>query len=55
MNLQEKIFRALIDFEAQGEIYVEKEKVILGCMANGSEIEKGQKIFNIIRFTRKIS
>lgn len=33
MNLQEMVFRALLDYEAQGEIYIEKEKVTLGCMA----------------------
>lgn len=43
MNLEEKVFRALLDFEAQGDIYEEKEKVILGCMANGTEIEKVKK------------
>ena len=26
MNLQEMVFRALLDYEAQGEIYIEKEK-----------------------------
>ncbi len=43
MNLEEKIFRAVLDFEAKGDIYEEKEKVVLGCMANGSEIEKVKK------------
>ena len=53
MNLQEKIFRALIDFEAQGEIYVEKEKVILGCVANGSEIEKVRKYLTSLDLQEK--
>lgn len=43
MNLEEKIFRAVLDFEAKGDVYEEKEKVVLGCMANGSEIEKVKK------------
>lgn len=43
MNLEEKIFRAVLDFEAKGDIYEEKEKVILGCMANGSEVEMVKK------------
>lgn len=43
MNLEEKIFRAVLDFEAKGDIYEEKEKVILGCMANGSEMETAKK------------
>lgn len=53
MNLQEKIFRALIDFEAQGEVYIEKEKVILGCMANGSEIEKVRKYLTSLELQEK--
>ena len=53
MNLQEKIFRALIDFEAQGDVYVEKEKVILGCMANGSEIEKVRKYLTSLELQEK--
>lgn len=53
MNLQEKIFRALIDFEAQGEIYVEKEKIILGCIANGSEIEKVRKYLTSLDLQQK--
>lgn len=55
MNLQEMIFRALIDFEAQGEIYIEKEKVILGCMANGSEIEKVRKYLTSLDLKEKFS
>lgn len=43
MNLEEKIFRVVLDFEAKGDIYEDREKVILGCMANGSEIEKVKK------------
>lgn len=43
MNLEEKIFRAVLDFEAKGDTYVEKEKVILGCVANGSEVEVVKK------------
>lgn len=48
MNLEEKIFRALLDFEAKGDIYEEKEKVILGCMANGSEVEMIKKTLNTL-------
>lgn len=43
MNLDEKIFRALLEFEAKGDFYEEKEKVILGCVANGSEVERMKK------------
>lgn len=35
MNLEEKIFRAVLDFEAKGDIYEEKEKVILGGVPYG--------------------
>ena len=55
MNLQERIFRELLDFEAQGEIYVEKEKVILGCMANGSEMESVRKYLNTVELAEKFS
>ena len=41
MNLEEKIFRAVLDFEAKGDIYEEKEKVILGCMWR--EVRRGWK------------
>ena len=53
MNLQEMVFRALLDYEAQGEIYIEKEKVTLGCMANGSEMETVRKFLNSIELKEK--
>ena len=53
MNLQEMVFRALLDYEAQGEIYIEKEKVTLGCMANGSEMETVRKFLNTIVLKEK--
>lgn len=48
MDLEEKIFRILLDFEAKGDIYEEQEKVILGCMANGSEVEMKKKYLNTL-------
>ena len=53
MNLQEMVFRALLDFEAQGEIYIEKERVALGCMANGSEMETVRKFLNTVELQEK--
>ena len=53
MNLQEMVFRALLDFEAQGEIYIEKERVTLGCMANGSEMETVRKFLNTVELQEK--
>lgn len=54
MNLEEKIFRALLDFEAKGDIYEEKEKVILGCMANGTEIERVKKHLNTLELAETL-
>ena len=48
MNLEEKIFRAVLNFEAKGDMYVEKEKVILGCTANGSEMEMVKKYLTTV-------
>lgn len=42
-DLQLEIFKALLDFEALGDIYEEKEIIILGCAANGKEL-KNEKI-----------
>lgn len=53
MNLQEIVFRALLDYEAQGEVYIEKERVILGCMANGSEMESVRKFLNTVELHEK--
>lgn len=55
MNLQERIFRELLDFEAQGEVYVEREKVTLGCMANGSEMETVRKYLNTAELAERFS
>ncbi|WP_410207799.1 hypothetical protein [Fusobacterium sp.] len=54
MNLEEKIFRALLDFEAKGDIYEEKEKVILGCMGNGTQIEKVKKYLNTLELEKTL-
>ena len=48
MDLEEKIFRALLDFEAKGDVYEEREKVILGCVANGTEVEQVKKCINTL-------
>ena len=48
MDLEERIFRALLDFEAKGDVYEEKEKVILGCVANGTEVEQVRKYLNAL-------
>lgn len=48
MDLEEKIFRALLDFEAKGDVYEEREKVILGCVANGTEVEQVKKCLNTL-------
>lgn len=53
MNLQEIVFRALLDYEDQGEIYIEKERVILGCMANGSEMETVRKFLTTVELQEK--
>ncbi|MDU1909884.1 hypothetical protein [Fusobacterium sp.] len=53
MNLQEMVFRALLDYEAQGAIYIEKEKVTLGCMANGSEMETVRKFLTTVELQKK--
>lgn len=55
MNLEEKIFRALLDFEAKGDIYEEKEKVILGCMANGTEVEKVKKCLSTLDLEKTLT
>ncbi len=53
MNIQEMIFRALLEYEAQGEVYIEKEKVVLGCMANGSEMETVRKFLTTVELKEK--
>ena len=53
MNIQEMIFRALLEYEAQGEVYTEKERVVLGCMANGSEMETVRKFLNTVELQEK--
>ncbi len=53
MNIQEMIFRALLEYEAQGEVYTEKERVVLGCMANGSEMETVRKFLTTVELKEK--
>lgn len=47
-ELQKQIFKAVLDFESQGEILEEKELVILGCMANGSRTEVIKKVLTTL-------
>ncbi|WP_297431206.1 hypothetical protein [uncultured Cetobacterium sp.] len=46
--LQDKIFRELLNFHSQGDIFEEKEIITLGCMANGSTKELQKKILTTI-------
>lgn len=52
INLQKKIFEALIEFEKKGDIFEEKEIVILGCMSNGSTTETKKKLLNTIELQK---
>ena len=47
-KLQEEIFKALLEFESQGDILEEKEIITLGCMANGSTTELQKKILTTL-------
>lgn len=54
-DLQKKIFKAVLDFESQGEIFEEKELVILGCMANGSKTEIVKKVLTTLELEKILS
>lgn len=55
MNLEERVFREVLDFESKGDIYEDREKIILGCMANGSEIEKIKKYLTTLDLMKNLS
>nr|WP_307775361.1 hypothetical protein [uncultured Cetobacterium sp.] len=52
-TLQEMIFRELLNFESQGDVFIEKEIVVLGCAANGSTTEFQKKILDTRELQKK--
>lgn len=53
-DLQLEIFKMLLDFESLGEIYEEKEIVILGCAANGRETKMEKKVLTTVEIQEKL-